>query len=96
MVWFGEFLFQDSVEEATALAGACDVMLVVGTSGLVYPAAGLPATARSAGATVVEVNIAPSELTYDLVDIFQAGRAGEALPRLVALVERLRAERGSD
>ena len=46
--------------------------------------------------TVVEVNIAPSELTYDLVDIFQAGRAGEALPRLVALVERLRAERGSD
>ena len=45
---------------------------------------------------MVEVNIAPSELTYDLVDIFQAGRAGEALPRLVALVERLRAERGSD
>ncbi len=49
VVWFGEFLSQDSVEEATALAGACDVMLVVGTSGLVYPAAGLPATACSAG-----------------------------------------------
>lgn len=96
VVWFGEFLSEDKVEEAITLAGACDVMLVVGTSGLVYPAAGLPATARWAGATVVEVNIMPSELTYGMVDVFQAGKAGEVLPHLVAVVEQLRGERGSD
>ena len=56
VVWFGEMLDPEQLDAAEAAATACDVMLVVGTSGMVYPAAGLPLAARQAGATVVIVN----------------------------------------
>jgi NAD-dependent deacetylase len=90
VVWFGELLPPGVFERAADLARACDVMLVVGTSGIVHPAAGLPLTARAAGATVVEVNTEPSELT-PRVDIFLQGPAGERLPQLVSRLEGLRA-----
>jgi NAD-dependent deacetylase len=61
-------------------------MLVVGTSGIVYPAAGLPMVARSAGATVIEVNVEPSELTPG-VDIFLQGTAGQLVPQIVGELE---------
>ena len=60
VVWFGEALPTGAFERAERYASGCDVMLVVGTSGLVYPAAGLPATARVSGATVIEVSAAES------------------------------------
>ena len=62
---------------------------MVGTSGLVYPAAGFPHAARSMGATVVEVNPEKTPIT-DLADVFVESPAGEALP---ILVERLREAR---
>jgi NAD-dependent deacetylase len=74
---------------AWQLAGACDLLLVVGTSGMVWPAAELPRVARAGGATVVEVNAHPSELT-PLADLFLQGPAGEVLPRLT------REARGAD
>jgi NAD-dependent deacetylase len=86
VVWFGELLPPGVFERAESLARRCDVMLVVGTSGLVYPAAGLPITARAAGATVIEVNTEPSEITR-AADIFLEGAAGRVLPELVAGVE---------
>lgn len=82
VVWFGEPLPTGVIERADTLARSCDAMLVVGTSGIVYPAAALPAAARAAGAAVIEVNTQPSELTQR-VDIFLQGPAGEVLPRLV-------------
>jgi NAD-dependent deacetylase len=78
-----------ALAEAWELAASCDVMLVVGTSGLVYPAAQLPYIARGAGATVVEVNPEPTE-TSKLAHIICCGPAGEILPALVAEVERRR------
>ena len=85
VVWFGEALPERAVDEAWELAARCDVMLVVGTSGLVQPAAALPSIARDAGAMVIEVNPEPSELT-PLAHLHCRGPAGVVLPALVASV----------
>jgi NAD-dependent deacetylase len=81
VVWFGEMLDPEQLAAAEAAATACEVLLVVGTSGLVYPAAGLPFTARQAGATVVIVNPAPSEID-DCAHRILRGTAAATLPRL--------------
>ncbi|HEX8903385.1 MAG TPA: Sir2 family NAD-dependent protein deacetylase, partial [Longimicrobiaceae bacterium] len=85
VVWFGEMLPEAAVERAWRLGGECDVLLLVGTSGTVWPAAELPHVARRAGARVIEVNPAPSELT-EVADVFLRGAAGEVLPRLAEMV----------
>jgi len=82
VVWFGEPLDPDLLERSLAAARSCQVMLVVGTSAVVQPAAGLAGEARRAGALVVEVNLEPTPNT-EWVDISLLGRAGEILPRLV-------------
>ena len=56
VVWFGEMLPAGILEEAWARARSCAVMLVAGTSGMVYPAADLPRIAVEAGAAVIDVN----------------------------------------
>jgi NAD-dependent deacetylase len=85
VVWFGEALPQDALNAAQQLSAACDVMLVVGTSGVVYPAAAVPLIAREAGATVVDVNPERDALSQ-MCDVFLRGPGGEVLPRLVAAV----------
>ncbi len=82
VVWFGEMLSEDCVERAYRAIETCDVMLVVGTSGIVYPVAGFPELARRAGATIVEVNPEETPITR-LADVFLEGAAGGVLPRLV-------------
>jgi NAD-dependent deacetylase len=62
VVWFGEALPEADLMAAEAAVESCDLMLVVGTSGEVYPAAGLAHQARHAGARVVIVNPEPSAL----------------------------------
>jgi NAD-dependent deacetylase len=89
VVWFGEMLPDDAVARAWRLAEACDVLLVVGTSGTVWPAAELPYVARRGGARVIEVNPEPSELT-PAADLFLQGRAGAILPRLAHDVAALK------
>lgn len=85
VVWFGEMLPVDAWERAIGAAERCDLLLVVGTSGLVHPAAGLPVTALGSGATVVEVN--PDETAIsDYVHHRWRATAAEALPALVAAV----------
>ena len=86
VVWFGEMLPEQAIEDAHAALSRCDFMLVVGTSGMVYPAAGFPAVARQAGARVVEINPEPSSLTPE-VDLFIQGPAGKVLPSLVSHLE---------
>ena len=81
VVLFGEMLPAGAFEFAAARAAACEVCLVIGTSGLVYPAAGLPEIAKSAGAFVCEINPEPTPLS-DLCDEVISGRAGEVLPEL--------------
>jgi NAD-dependent deacetylase len=82
VVWFGELLPGHAVERAYEALERCDVMLVVGTSGMVYPVAGFPDVARRNGARVIEVNPQRTPIT-PLADVFVGGRAGEALPLLV-------------
>ena len=83
VVWFGEMLDPGSLQEAAAVAAGCDAMLVVGTSGLVYPAAGLPTAARRAGAAVVTVNPEPTDLD-GLASVCIRGTAARVLPALLA------------
>ena len=82
VVWFGEMLPEDAWAQALAAAESADLVLVVGTSGLVYPASQIPQLAWQAGATVVHVNTeavpVAAEREYCLV-----GPAGEVLPRLL-------------
>jgi NAD-dependent deacetylase len=77
-VAFGEAV--RNFPEAERMAKGCRTMLVVGTSGEVFPAADLPVQASAAGAVVVEVAGGPSEVRSD---IRLSGRAGEVLPALV-------------
>ncbi|HOA23917.1 MAG TPA: NAD-dependent deacylase [Aggregatilineales bacterium] len=90
VVWFGEMLPEGAIERAFDVAERSDVMLVVGTSGVVQPAASLPLVALQAGAGIIEVNPAPSEIT-PLAHVYLQGPAGQVLP---ALVDALRARRG--
>ena len=83
VVWFGEMLPEAATVRAWSEAERCDVMLVVGTSGSVWPAAELPHVARRSGAKVIEINPEPSEVT-PVVDIFLQSAAGVALPEIVS------------
>jgi NAD-dependent deacetylase len=91
VVWFGERLPVEAVRRAWDVAARCDVLLLVGTSGTVWPAAELPLVAREGGGRVVEVNPVASELA-GTADLLLRGPAGEVLPRLVAAA---RAGRGA-
>lgn len=83
VVWFGECLPAQALEQAEAAAHRCEVMLVVGTAGVVYPAAGLVFQAQHAGARVVIVNTAATELDV-LADCTLRGTAAQLLPPLLA------------
>ncbi len=84
VVLFGEILPAGAFELATAAASHCELCFVIGTSALVYPAAGLPEIAHAAGALVCEVNPERTPLS-DLCDELLMGRAGEVLPLLSRL-----------
>jgi NAD-dependent deacetylase len=86
VVWFHEALPDAEWHEAESAAHRCDCFLVVGTSAVVYPAAGLISSARYAGAKVIEVNLERTGAGA-VADVGLYGPSGELLPRLV---ERLK------
>jgi NAD-dependent deacetylase len=81
VVWFGESLPAEAIERADRASRAARLVLVIGTSSLVYPAAALPQVAKSAGAYVVEINPEPTPLSAQ-VDERLAGPAGRIVPAL--------------
>ena len=83
VVWFGEPLPLPTLEVAQHAARQCALMLVVGTAGAVFPAAGLARLARDAGAKVVIVNPHVSELDA-VADAVLRGTAAQLLPLLLA------------
>lgn len=93
VVWFGEILPERVLDQAQRAAQLCDVILVVGTSGVVYPAAHLPHVAKAAGAYVVEQNLQCDAFTA-VADIQLEGSGGVLLPELVAAVKQLKSEQG--
>jgi len=89
VVWFGESLPRAALERARQAAEACEVLLSVGTSSLVHPAAGLPLLAQERGALLLEINPSPTPLT-PCVDFALAGPAGQILPQLLQQIEAKR------
>lgn len=83
VVWFGEMLPPAALDEATSAAATCAVMLVVGTSGAVWPAAGLARHAREVGAQVFIVNPGESEIDAEAHRLLR-GTAATVLPALLA------------
>jgi len=85
-VLFGEPLPPRALETAWRESAACRVMLVIGTSAVVQPAASLPSVAKEHGAAVVEVNV---ERTFSSADHFLEGKAGTVLPELLSEIKKL-------
>jgi NAD-dependent deacetylase len=86
VVWFTEVLPEANLERANELVQTADVVLVVGTSGMVQPAASLPYIAKRWGnATLIDVNPMRDEIA-PMADIFLQGASGEVLPRLVTAI----------
>jgi NAD-dependent deacetylase len=82
VVWFGEALPEGMMQEAEHAVSSAQVVLVIGTSAVVYPAASLIPYARQAGAKVIEIN--PDETPFsDMVDCALRGPAGDLLPKLL-------------
>jgi NAD-dependent deacetylase len=93
VVWFGENLPEEAFARARLLARTVRVLVVVGTSNLVYPAASIPLAALASGITVIEVNPEPTPLTSQGV-LFRRGTAVEVLPTLGDEIEELLKEQG--
>ena len=85
IVFFGELIPPEALERAHLIATTCDVMLVVGTSAMVQPAADLPLLAKRNGAVIIEINPEETPLTR-VSDIFLEGKAGKILEQIVSKV----------
>jgi len=88
VVWFGESLDPEILSRAAETSSRCQVMLVIGTSALVQPAASLPLAASENGAVVIEINPSSTPIT-PYADITLRGKAGEILPRIDRTLESL-------
>jgi NAD-dependent deacetylase len=90
-VFFGELIPPEQLARAQQLVADCRVMLVVGTSATVHPAAMLPLLAREAGARVIEINPEPTPLTVQISDYLIPGPAGQVVDALSRAVSKLSA-----
>jgi len=79
VVWFGEQLSSEVLEAASRAAAESDVLFVVGTSAVVFPAAALPALTKNSGGIVIEVNLERTDIS-SYADASFFGRAGELMP----------------
>ena len=82
IVWFGESLREEDLRRCDQAIQGCDLFLVIGTSGVVYPAAGFASVAKDVGALVIEINL-ESTPQSDLVDLSLQGRAKDLVPLLL-------------
>jgi NAD-dependent deacetylase len=87
VVWFGESLPMGALEDSFNAAQACDVLFVIGTSGIVQPAASIPIVAKQNGAFLIEVNLEQTPYT-ELADHSFLGKAGEILPELWQFIRK--------
>jgi NAD-dependent deacetylase len=93
-VFFGEPIPVQALMRAEQLSATCDVMLVIGTSATVQPAAFMPVIAKEKGAKVIEINPEKTPLTRSISDFALMGKAGEVVGQIVARVETLLTEDG--
>ena len=82
VVWFGEALDVTLLHQAIAASRHCQIMLVIGTSSLVQPAASLALEAKSGGATLAEINLEKTPHSH-FMDFSILGKAGDLVPKLL-------------
>lgn len=82
VVWFGEAIPEMNLRKSYYAAQSCDVMIVVGTSGYVQPAASLPFLAKQNNAKVIDINVQSTPIS-EIADLFLEGKAGKILPELI-------------
>jgi NAD-dependent deacetylase len=87
-VFFGEMIPPVALWRSQEIASHCDVMLVVGTSAAVQPAASMPIIARQSGAIVIEINPEPTALTGMISNYLIRGTAAEVMNRIVSGLEK--------
>ena len=81
IIWFSDMLNPDTIQQADEAVSTCDLFVSIGTSGVVWPAAGYPQLAKSTGALCIELNPQPSEQSLIYERVYK-GKAGELLPQL--------------
>lgn len=89
VVMFGEAIPPEPMILSQQIAADCSLMLVIGTSSIVQPAASIPVLAKRAGALIVEINPEETPLTQFASDVFFEGKAGDVMPRLYEAVMRV-------
>lgn len=82
IIWFGDQLDPQVVDQATEVISRCDLLIAIGTSAVIWPAAGYPQLARQQGAHCIEINPEASELSFLYHEVYR-GTAGEVLPALL-------------
>jgi NAD-dependent deacetylase len=88
-VFFGEMIPAEAMWRSRRTAADCDLMLVVGTSAVVQPAAMIPVLAKDNGAKIIEINPERTPLTDEISDYLIMGEAGEVMNRIVAAMEKI-------
>lgn len=91
VVWFGENLPLDQFNNGEEAAKWSDILFVVGTSAVVYPAAYIPYEAKKAGSFLVEINLDETEIS-SICDINIFGKAGETLSDILSKVKQIKGE----
>ncbi|MCX7857360.1 MAG: NAD-dependent deacylase [Deltaproteobacteria bacterium] len=86
VVFFGENIPIEAMIRANEEAKNCNVMFIIGTSGVVYPAAEIPYISKSHGAIIVEFNVERTPFTNSITDYFFAGSASSFLPEIVKML----------
>ncbi|PCH68600.1 MAG: RNA polymerase subunit sigma [Bacteroidales bacterium] len=87
-VFFGEGIPEEAYDRSLLAAQKADLVLIIGTTGEVMPAAMIPGEAKRAGATIIEINTEPSNYTNQITDFFLQGKASEILLELEVLIRR--------
>jgi NAD-dependent deacetylase len=87
VIFFGEALPEETLAEATRHASRCDLLIVVGSSLVVYPAATMPFIAKESGAKLVIVNLTPTPADH-IADVVINAPAGDALTQILAELKR--------
>ncbi len=89
VIFFGEMIPYKALLRSKEIASSCDIMLVIGTSATVHPAAMMPGVAKENGAKIIEINLDETPLTGHISDYLVKGKAGQVMNAILAEMESL-------
>lgn len=86
IIFFGEMISPDVLLRSREIASQCDIMLVIGTSAVVQPAATMPMIAKQSGAKIIEINPESTPLTTSVSDYLIKGKGGEVMNGILSVI----------